>query len=174
VTDGNTADPAPPGCNFDTNFLLNIVAQGNAQGVQTYALGMVPSSMTFVNQIAQAGGTNAAFDATQGTAAFVAALNVAIATTLDCQWNIPPPPNGQRLDPTKVNLQFTAGGATPQQIVKVPSASDCAAAGNGWYFDDPNNPTQVLVCPQTCDMLKASTDGQVDLLLGCESIVWVK
>jgi hypothetical protein len=179
VTDGNTADPAPPGCDTNTANLLNIVSQGNAAGVTTYALGVVSGAMAFVNQVAQAGGTNTGFDVTQGSQAFLAALNsirssVAVQTTLDCQWIIPDSTTGQTIDPSKVNLNFTPGGGTAQQIAQVPSQSDCAAAGNGWYYDDPTNPTQVLVCPQTCDMLKASTDGQVDLLFGCDTVVWVK
>jgi hypothetical protein len=179
VTDGNTTDAAPSGCDINLQNLLNMVAQGNAQGVQSYALGVVSSSMTFVNQVAQAGGTNTGFDVTQGIDAFIAALNsirshVAIETQLDCQWGIPPPTGGQTLDPSKVNLQFTPEGGTAQQIPQVTSQADCAAAGNAWYYDDPSSPTSVLVCPQTCDMLKNSTNGQIELLLGCETVVWGK
>ena len=178
VTDGNTQDPAYLGCDTNITNLLQIVSDGLAKNVKTFALGLVPGALGFVDQVAQAGGTNTGFDVTQGgTQAFVAALNairgtITTKTTLPCQWSIPPSPGGQTLDPFKVNLQFTqAPGAPPQQINYVASESDCAAKGSGWYYDNPSAPTKAIACPQTCTLLTNSRDGQVDLVFGCKIII---
>lgn len=92
VTDGNTSDPTPQGATCDTNLadLLKIVSDGYAKGVKTFALGLVTGALSFVNQVAQAGGTNSAFDTQGSTQGFVAALdairaNVTVQTTVPCQ-----------------------------------------------------------------------------------------
>jgi hypothetical protein len=85
---------------------------------------------------------------------------------LPCQWKIPPTPAGQQFDPQKVNVRFTPKGGSPQDFGYVAQA-DCSRASNAWYFDNPNQPTQVFVCPTTCDMLKASAGAEVDVSFGC-------
>src|SRR5207247_588700 len=137
--------PTPAGATCDTNLanLLKIVSDGYAKGVKSFALGLVSGSLTFVNQVAQAGGTNSAFDVQSGTQAFVAALDAiraatAAQTTLPCQWLIPSTsPDGHAIDPSKINLAFVAtDGGTAEPIGHVTSEADCAAAGSGWYYDD--------------------------------------
>lgn len=175
VTDGNTSDPTPAGATCDTNAanLLNIVSAGYAKGVKTFALSLVSDALSFVNQVAQAGGTNSAFDVQAGTSVFVAALDairssVAVQTTLPCQWLIPTPADGQAFDPMMLNVQFVAtDGATPEPIGRVTSAADCAAAGGGWYYGDNANPTKVLACPQTCTVLTSAPAGVVEFVFGC-------
>lgn len=86
---------------------------------------------------------------------------------LSCNWEIPPPPDGQELDPKKVNLVFDPGGdPPPYQIPGVASAADCTDAG-GWYYDDRANPTQVITCPSTCGVLSADESGKIDISFGC-------
>jgi hypothetical protein len=169
ITDGT-----PTSCDTTAQDLVNIVAQGKSQGVTTFALGLTGSDLNFLNQVAQAGGGGQAIDVSGGTSAFLNALNairgkVAVGTALPCTWKIPPPPAGQQFDPNKVNVRFTPPGGSPQDFGYVNQA-DCARANNAWYFDDPNNPTQVLACPTTCDMLKASSGAEVDVSFGCARI----
>jgi len=169
VTDGN-----PTLCTGDVNALSMIVADGKAAGVTTFVLGLPGSNASVLDPIAQAGGTNTSIDVSGGPTAVISALNsirtkVAVGTPLPCQWKIPAPPDGQTFDPNKVNVRYTPQNGTPQDFGYVNQA-DCARASNAWYFDDPNKPTQVLVCPTTCDMLKASTGSQVDVSFGCARI----
>jgi hypothetical protein len=183
VTDGE-----PTLCNTDPTFLRDIVAQGAQAGIPTFAVALPGSNVNFMRDIATAGGTTV-IDLTQGgtQAAILAALNgirdtvvttvttpvtttTTIETKLDCQWRIPAPENGETFDKNKVNVEFTPAGAPPIPYGWVPSEGDCVAAGNGWYYDDVDAPTEVRVCPQTCDTIKASTGGRVDLKFGCERI----
>jgi hypothetical protein len=71
-----------------------------------------------------------------------------------------------------VNLQLTPppGAGSPTQFGHLDTPADCSRASQGWYYDDAANPQQVLVCPQTCDLLKSSTGARVDILFGCETI----
>lgn len=86
---------------------------------------------------------------------------------LACEWNIPPPDGGS-LDPTLVNVEFTANGST-QKLGYVASPGDCANVQGGWYYDNPSAPTKVLVCPQTCQVIQGVPNAEVQILFGCAS-----
>jgi len=90
------------------------------------------------------------------------------ASGIDCEWAIPPPPQGQTFDTARVNVRYTGAGAAPQTIFHVDGADRCAADG-GWFYDQNAAPTKVLACPATCDLLRSQTDAKVDVLFGCET-----
>src|SRR5690606_38294223 len=86
---------------------------------------------------------------------------------LPCEWELPDPPDGETLDPDLVNVILSTDGVAGDPIGRVQSADECAAVTAGWHYDDPENPTTIAVCPQTCDMVKnGNVSVQVDL--GCE------
>lgn len=183
ITDGT-----PTQCDGDHANLTQIVADGyNDDGVITFTLGLPGADLAFLDQLAAAGGTTASIDVTQGTQVFIDALNSirdsvstttsmqvttqeVISTPLDCQWGVPAPPEGQVFNPEKVNLQFTPSGGAPQNFGYVASEADCGGATDAWYFDDPTSPTQVFVCPQTCEVVKNSAGASVNIQLGCDRI----
>ena len=90
------------------------------------------------------------------------------ASKLDCAWDIPAAPMDQMFHKDRVNVQFTASGATPQIVFHVDTPAACGAQG-GWHYDDNANPTRLLVCPSTCDQLQAQESAQLDVLFGCET-----
>jgi hypothetical protein len=166
VTDGT-----PTQCDGDANNLAKILSDGAALGIKTFVIGLPGSNLQALDALAAAGGTAKAIDVSGGAAAFIAALNgirskISVGTALECQWKIPPPQDGQVFDPAKVNVAFTPKGGMVQEFGYVAQA-DCARAANAWYFDDPAKPTQVFVCPTTCDTLKASSGAEVNVSFGC-------
>jgi hypothetical protein len=98
------------------------------------------------------------------------ATAVVSGSQIDCVYDIPDPGNGQMIDPTKVNVEYKPSPSAPEEpIYNVPGgAADCGPAG-GWYYDDPTNPTQILLCPASCDHVQMSTDGSVSVIFGCET-----
>ena len=42
--------------------------------------------------------------------------------------------------------------------------------GGGWYFDDNQNPTAIILCPQTCSAVQSDAQAQIDVSFGCESV----
>jgi hypothetical protein len=178
VTDGNTMDPTP--CDGNVSDLVQIVADGKSKGVDTYTLGLQGSDPNFLDQIAQAGGTMAHIDASGGVQQFVAALNsiraqIAISTPLPCTWKVPAVPMGSTFDPNKVNVEFIPPGGAKQTFGHVNSEADCAqATGDAWYYDnaaDPMHATEVIACKSACDgTLHSATDGEVDVVFGCDTI----
>jgi hypothetical protein len=187
ITDGT-----PTSCDTTTSpDLINIVKDGHDKGVTTFTLGLPGSDLNALNALAQAGGTNAAIDVSGGAQAFISALNnirqtvavttvqhistpTVISTPLPCQWKIPQvTAPGEVFDPAKVNVQFTPpGAAAPVSFGYVNSAADCArASGDAWYYDNATSPTEVLVCPKTCNgTLHNAAGSQVEVLFGCQRI----
>jgi hypothetical protein len=167
-----------------------------ANGVLTFTVGMngvTPDGFTLLDQIAVAGGSdctpgtpgNEACNITAGAQGLLDALNtirksvqvtksasqavsttMTQTTTLECQWGIPKPSSGQMVDTGLVNVSFTTGGNT-ESLGNVPSQTDCAAAGGGWYYDNPAAPARIVTCPQTCTSIQAARDAKVEILVGC-------
>ena len=68
----------------------------------------------------------------------------------------------------KVNVKYTPKGQMEIPILHVAKPGDCGMKG-GWYYDNPNQPTKIIMCPSTCDTLKKDSTGKVDVLFGCET-----
>lgn len=83
---------------------------------------------------------------------------------LPCTYDIPPPPSGDKLDPSKVNVRWQEVGASAEMVFgKVADQSACASQ-LGWHYDaDP--PKQIVLCPSTCDSI--AKGGKLSLAFGC-------
>jgi hypothetical protein len=204
ITDGS-----PNGCAGDVGTLTGIAADGYSKtGLRTFAIGMDGADFGLMDAIAVAGHSDCtpntpgqeACNVTGGGTSFSDALalirntvttttttteiqTVVQGTALPCDFTIPAPPDGEKFDRDKVNVQFFNGATT--DILQVPSPGECANfADVGWYYDDPTTPTKIQLCPATCNQVKAassSADGgvvtldastalnapRVDILLGC-------
>ena len=90
---------------------------------------------------------------------------------LPCQYPVPPPPEGETLDPNKVNVKFTDGNGTEHPILQVPNAGACDPVDGGWYYNDPTHPVLIKLCPASCGSVEPDTMGRVDILFGCETVV---
>jgi hypothetical protein len=88
---------------------------------------------------------------------------------LDCDWAIPEPPTGETLDFGSVNVRYTNVSGFGTLLGKVPSEVECPDFDNGWYYDDPVNPTRILACPETCSEIRTRGVKNVEVLFGCAS-----
>lgn len=86
---------------------------------------------------------------------------------LSCQFDIPPPPMGMSLDPDAVDVELDDGDGNLDDIPRVADLGDCANHPAGWYYDNPANPTQILLCPQTCAEAQGYAMGTINLEFGC-------
>lgn len=182
ITDGT-----PTQCDTNAANLQQIVKDGHDKGVTTFVLGLPGSDITALNALASVGGTNAAIDLTSGgSQAFIDALanirqevgivttrvvstQVTVATTLPCEWGIPPGPSGST-DFSKVNLEFVAQNSSHETLRNVASLGDCTKYPNdGWYYDNPQAPTTMKLCPATCTRFTTLT-GTFDVLYGCPQL----
>jgi hypothetical protein len=89
---------------------------------------------------------------------------------LGCTYEIPLPSSGTP-DYQEVNVIYTPGNGSPQTIPNVADAAACPATGNAWYYDNPANPTQIILCTATCSVVEADTAGSVAIQLGCQTVI---
>jgi hypothetical protein len=91
-----------------------------------------------------------------------------ITTKLGCELAVPQG-DGGATDPTKVVVQYTPSGMPAVPLTQVTDVSKCAMVTDGWYYDDPKNPTKILLCPTECATVDAASGGKLDVLLGCKA-----
>jgi len=168
-------DGEPTSCDTNLNN-INAIAAAGANGtppILTFVIG-VGSDLTTLNGIAAAGGTTEAFlvDTNQDvTQQFLDALNTIQGTALGCIYSIPQPDMGTP-DYGKVNVEYTPGDGGPTQTIpKVTGPEDCPTDSYAWHYDDNNNPTQIVLCEFACSELSSDLMGQIDIVLGCASVI---
>ena len=88
---------------------------------------------------------------------------------LHCSWSLPSPPEGESLDPTKVNVEFVDGSGKKHLLGYVEEENSCSKVEHGWYYDNAANPSTVLTCPQTCDWVQDEPGATMNILFGCET-----
>jgi hypothetical protein len=166
VTDGD-----PVSCKDNTIDNTAKAAKAVADHIPTYVIG-VGDSLTSLNAIAEGGGTDKAFivkvdDPTQTPAQtrkdLLDAINLIRGKSIACDLPIPAPPAGKKLDPDKVNVEFTASGQ-PGTSLKYGTA---CTGDTAWHYDDATKPTKILLCDDTCSAVKADPMGKVDVVFGC-------
>jgi hypothetical protein len=94
---------------------------------------------------------------------------VADAVPVSCEWLIPPPPDGEELDPAKVNVRFTPSSGVEETIYGVGDPEGCTADFKGWHYDDPVNPSRLVACPTTCPILQADDNARISVVFGCDT-----
>jgi hypothetical protein len=187
-------DGVPNGCGADAGLLSSVASAAyQLDGTLTFAVGMNVASSNaneidfdLLNAIAKAGGTdcnpmnpgNEACNIGGGSdlSAALSSIRQRVTVTqtvtetakIPCQWQIPPSPEGGKIDPKKVNVSFSSAGTT-QEIGNVPADADCTSVESGWYYDDPSAPKKIVVCPDTCSAIQAAADARIDISLGCET-----
>ncbi|MEZ4376045.1 MAG: vWA domain-containing protein [Polyangiaceae bacterium] len=136
--------------------------------VKTFVIGI--GDLGVLNTIAQQGGTNSAYIVSSGNAGqgFLDAMNE-IRGAVKCQYKIPTPAEGDP-NPDKVNVGITQEGMEQDVVPQVSGPGACVGQP-GWYYDNPSNPTQILLCPASCDIVEYSDSVVVDVVIGCDTVV---
>jgi hypothetical protein len=169
VTDGYPQD-----CSSDDDKIATVAAavKGFASELPTYVIGISnpppgPDTVTNLNDIAVAGGTDHAFiiqtgDPTATVNAFRDAVSSIRMSQLSCDFEIPPAPAGQTFDPTRANVTYTSGSSERD----LDYDASCKAEG-AWKFDDDAAPKRMILCDATCSMVRADPQAQLRVDFGC-------
>jgi hypothetical protein len=170
ATDGD-----PSECDTDLSHINAIAAAGfnGTPKVLTFVIGVGPS-LSALNGIAMAGGTSSAFLVDTGgnvNQQFLDAMNAIRHAALGCVYQIPPPTGGGQPDYNAVNVVFTPSGGPSRTFPYVMDQAHCPASGDGWYYDNPANPTKIILCSATCTNVEADAMGEIDITLGCQTVV---
>jgi hypothetical protein len=177
VTDGD-----PGACTGDTVSNVTAIASSAATGtprIRTFVVGMDGATFSNLDAIAKAGeGSPTAFNASGGGSdagvspqqQLLDALEKIRSGALGCEYLLPTPDSDKGvLDPTSVELDFTAGTNDPAvKIRRVDGAAQCGATTGGFFYDDPKSPTRIILCPSSCeDVRNGTSSAKVDVFLGC-------
>jgi len=104
--------------------------------------------------IAEAGGTTPVIvEATDDLAAkFADGLEgIRAAAAPPCSYSVPLPPNGEALNLNLVNVVLVPQDSGPEAILNVAGPDECEFGG--WYYDPPDDPQSIELCPNTCDVV---------------------
>lgn len=171
ATDGYPTDPtaAEDACDDTSISTLEDLAEEYVSGeprISTFVVGI--GEVSNLKRVADAGGTKNAFfvnDCPTAVEDLAISLKRVANSPALCGFDLPEPPAGQTLDIDEVNMVFTPRNGAPELIYKVPTTGNCGTKG-GWFYDNANEPTKILVCPQTCSLFGG---GTIEIVVGCES-----
>jgi hypothetical protein len=139
--------------------------------LMAYAVAVAGGDLDGLNKVAAAGGTTAAYDVTQDVSLFSQKMTEIRRAALDCDFQIPDPPNGKALDPGKVNFTYTPGGAgEPVTLPRADGLADCEDEP-GWYYDNNLAPTKMILCPASCATVRNDANAKVSVEFGCQTLV---
>lgn len=165
VTDGE-----PEGnCKDDHAVNAAQAAQGLENGVRTFVVGLPGVNPAFANLVAEAGGTEKAIviESNDVEGEFRKALAEVRGQALPCDFALPEKVVNGSIAIDQVNVVYSKGGDGEKEFF--PQSPSCD--GDGWHYDDPQNPTKIVLCPSTCATLKADWNGKLDVELGCQTII---
>ncbi|HEY1695992.1 MAG TPA: vWA domain-containing protein [Polyangiaceae bacterium] len=149
---GTGVFPSSDLTNFDPNFLGNLAEAGG-----TGPKGCNPNENTTSSDLCYFEVDPTAGSATQTEQAFEAAINAIRGQVLSCTFPLNVDSEAGTVDPSKVNV--TVDGTT------IPQSST-----NGWSYNDPNDPTQIVFNGQACTNLKNDPNASVQIVLGCATV----
>jgi Mg-chelatase subunit ChlD len=173
ATDGVPDDTCAAASLNPPNDLANAerVATSLATGtppLPVFVIG-VGEELDALGAIAQAGGTDAAVLIRDGASAqkqFLDALRDIRKESLGCDYVVPK--DRASIDYDTVNVDFTTRGRT-ESFYYVPSADDCDLRPDStWYYDDPADPTKIVLCPGTCTAVAGAPAARIDIAYGCK------
>jgi hypothetical protein len=164
VTDGE-----PYSCQGNNIQNTAAAAMAVADRIPTYVIG-VGDSLDALNDIAEGGGTESAFivsldNPEQTRTDLLDAIELIRGRSISCDLDIPAPPAGKKLDPDKVNVQFTPDG---QPGVSLKYGTECTG-DTAWRYDDATAPKTIQLCDSACSMVKADPAGKLDVVFECVS-----
>lgn len=169
VTDGQ-----PVSCSGNTVEATAAAAKAVADHIPTYVIG-VGEDLTSLNAIAKGGGTDKAFivaldDPEQTRTDLLDAVELIRGKSISCELDIPAPPAGKKLDPDKVNVHYS-GTSQPDTSLKYGTSCKGDVA---WHYDDPTQPTKILLCDETCATVKADSKAKLGVEFACVNRVTVE
>jgi hypothetical protein len=65
-------------------------------------------------------------------------------------------------------VRFIGKDGREQTIPAVNKSKDCTKTSGGWFYDDREDPNEIRVCPQTCDVLRLQLQATIEIAFGCE------
>jgi hypothetical protein len=173
VTDGHPQD-----CDDDSIESVAQLVQSRATDIPTYVIGVqnppiedAPDVTANLTDIAEAGGTGQAYlidtgDPQKTASAFKGTIDAIRSAAVSCRVEVPDPPAGQTFDKQKVSVRYLSG--SKETVLSY--AADCQGASS-WHYDDPADPRELVLCPETCATLQGDEEAELVVDFECEPVI---
>lgn len=89
---------------------------------------------------------------------------VIASAPLPCDFEIPAAPAGSAFDAEAVQLVFEGADKKKGEFPRASTEDKCGTE-SAWFYDDPEAPKRVELCPAACTLVKAG--GRIDIAFGC-------
>jgi hypothetical protein len=167
VTDGE-----PYGCDTNPDNIAELASDAYAEaGILTYVIGLTGASETQLNQLAVAGGTDQAYFVADGNTATQGLLEALLAIRgmpISCDFAVPTSTEaGIEIDPKLINVNYTSSAGAETELGLVADAASCGTE-QAWYYDNPDAPTRIILCPSACTTVTGDSLAQIRILAGCK------
>lgn len=84
---------------------------------------------------------------------------------VNCNFAVPPPPQGSTIDLASVVVEYAPGGmGTPVQFKQVPDAASCVA--DSFFIDKATN--TISLCTDTCAVVQKDAGAKISVLFACD------
>jgi hypothetical protein len=140
--------------------------------IRTYVIGIDPGQTEFNTMQGWANAAGGQFfnvGTGGGSSQFLNAMKAIQKSVLNCEYSLPTPPMGEQLNFSKVNVVYTPTGSSTASLPNFPDPMGCANS-QGWYYDNAQTPTKILLCPQSCNSIKQDFNAKLEILIGCETV----
>jgi hypothetical protein len=177
-------DGLPTQCEPTNKDLIGEAAKNARPLVDTYVIGVFGKSVDLalvkanLNAIAQGGADRDAFLITTGGNAakdFADAMATIRTAALPCDFAIPEQSDGKAIDFGKVNVDLTDPDGNVTSLGYAATPDLCDPTTGGWTYDaDPaagGTPTQVKLCPASCDAYRKVAGSKIATVFGCETVI---
>jgi hypothetical protein len=173
ATDG---EPSPVCDDNGIDEVSSVIASaaGASPAIHTYVIGIGHEDK--LQDLAKAGDTGLDALIVDGTGKdtekeLLDALAKVRGQALPCDFALP---QGNGIDPLKVNVQRSAKGKDPLMLVNVGNKAGCDGADRlAWYYDDPSQPGRIVLCPRTCDDATSDTTTRIQIVVGCATVMLI-
>ncbi|MEM9463222.1 MAG: hypothetical protein AAGF11_54275 [Myxococcota bacterium] len=92
-----------------------------------------------------------------------------VDNAVPCTYDLPTSGGGPQ-DPSTAEVDVDFGdGMGVEAVERVETLEDCDPEVDGWFFDDVDDPTKIIFCPQTCLRLKQGESVTVAVGISCGS-----
>lgn len=81
---------------------------------------------------------------------------------VSCSFELPPPPAGETIDTSQINVIYSPGSGGEALLVGQNTDSNCT---HGWHLTG----TSLQLCGLTCERVRRDSGAKLELLLGCET-----
>ncbi len=159
----------PQGATYDPIYMLSQLA---IAGGTEQPPGCVPTSGTVNRNSVSPRGTYCHFDMTSNPD-FAGGLTIALGSIASqvesCSYTVPTPAAGLIIDPNGIAVTLYSGGGAATLLNR---ASSAACADGDWYVSAETSgfPTQIDLCPGTCDLTLNDPNTAVEITFTCVDV----